>query len=376
MKPLVLQIVSSLNAGGAERFAIELTARLPEYGYRTKLIVLFTGGPLRELVRERNIHWVQMVDSTFSNRWSLMKRLRNMIHEDESRRPAIVHTNLFGADFWGALSQVGIPHTKRPVMISTAHNTDPDDSFARLMARRLVAPMFDRVVSVSDEVKQYTVKKLGVSPKRAMMINGMCLIQPGPRPHGPFHHPPRFVSVGRLVPQKGYETILRALADVPPPWHYTILGTGPLERDLKELAERLGIASRVEFAGVTMHVSELLQSSDLFFFPSRWEGLGSVALEAGWAGVPVLTSDIDPLRLVFPSAQRLPIDDVPTWTKAINAALATSDELLVSASKLAPTIVSRFHPDAVTKQYAELYDKLLKERDRRSDIRDPSASNL
>lgn len=362
MKPLVLQIIPTLFAGGAERFAIELASRLPDYGYRTKLVVLFDGGPLRELVRERDVHWVQLMDSTKSNRWTLMKRLSRMIHEDESRRPAIVHTHLFGPDFWTTLPEMEIPRTDRPILISTAHNIDPDDGMIRRLARRMVVPMFDRVVSVSDEVKRYTINKLGVSPKRALMIDGMCLLQPATRLSGPFHHPPKLVTVARLAPQKGIETVLRALADVPPPWQYMIVGAGPLERDLKELAERLGIASRVIFAGMVMNVPEILQSSDLFLFPSRWEGLGSAALEAGWAGVPVLTSDIDPLRSVFPDRQRLPIDDVPAWTRAIMSTLEDSNATLDHASKLSSKIISRFHPDVVVKQYAGVYDELLKNR--------------
>jgi glycosyltransferase involved in cell wall biosynthesis len=362
MQPFVLQVVSSLSPGGAERFVIELASRLPNYGYRTKLIVLFGSGPLQELVRERNLHWLQMGDSSGINRLTLIARLRRMIHEDVSRRPAIVHTHLFGADVWGAFSQWGVPRQARPRFVSTAHNVDTDDPVWRRLFRRAAVPVFDRVVSVSDEVKRYTIKTLGVSPTRAMTIDGMCLIQPPLRPQTGFHRPPRLVTVARLVPQKGIETALRALADVPPPWHYTILGAGPLERELKELSERLGIASRVEFAGVSMRIPEILPASDLFLFPSRWEGLGSAALEAAWAGVPVLVSDIDPLRSVFPAEQRIAIDDVPAWTRAIMSVLGDPNHSVISAAELAPSIAARFHPEIVAQKYAELYDELLKHK--------------
>jgi glycosyltransferase involved in cell wall biosynthesis len=363
MTPLVLQIIPSLSAGGAERFVIELASRLPAFGYRTKIIVLFEGGPLRAVLRERGLSWVQLMDSVHSNRWNLMHRLSGLIQEEEiARRPAIVHTHLFGADFWTAASQIGCSRRTRPALISTAHGLDIDDSLTRRMARRVIAPAFDRVVSVSDEVKKYMVKTLGVSLKRAMTIDGMCLFQPSVRSNHLLHEPPHFVTVSRLIPDKGIETTLRALASVPPPWRYTIVGEGPQERDLKELAERLGIASRVEFLGVTLDVSSVLQSADFFLFPSRSEGLGSAALEAAWAGVPVLTSDLDPLRSVFPSAQRLPIDNVSAWVGAIKLALANSSEMLASAAVLAPKIASRFHPDVVTEQYARLYGDMLRER--------------
>lgn len=340
---------------------IELASRLPAHGYRAKVVVLFEGGPLRGILRDRDIHWVQLSDSARIGRFHLIKRLAGLLQEEE-RRPAIVHTHLFGADFWTAVSQMGRLRHERPALISTAHGLDVDDTCIRRMARRLVAPMFDRVVSVSDEVKRYTQKTLGVSKKRAMMIDGMCLHQPAVHLRTSLHHPPQIVTVSRLIRDKGIETALRALATVTTPWRYTIVGEGPEERNLKELTERLGIASRVVFTGVVLDVSHILESADLFLFPSRSEGLGSAALEAGWAGVPVLTSDLDPLRSVFPPQQRLSIDDVSAWKKAIESALANPESLFASASALAPGIASRFHPDVVTAHYAQLYGELLKQR--------------
>lgn len=366
-RPLVLHVIPSLGIGGAERFVIELCARLPFHGFRTKLLVLFGDGPLRNDVRMRNLRWSQVVPSHATNRFTVIRRLERKIFTDVHRRPAIVHTHLFGADFWTLparalhaperiMAERGVPY---PHFISTAHNIDREDSFLRHLARRVAVRGYERVVSVSDAVNEYVIRDLGVPERRAKMIDGMCLLDMPELPPAPFHDPPRFITVARLVPQKGIETALRALAPVEEPWQYTIVGGGPLERDLTELAESLGIASRVRFVGASLDVPKFLRESDVFLFPSRWEGLGSAVIEAASIGLPVLASDIPALTSVFPASQRLPADRPDAWTKAIRGILRDPERAQASARRLMPGIRSRFHADTVVAQYARLYQELV-----------------
>lgn len=366
-RPLVLHVIPSLGIGGAERFVIELCDRLPYHGFRTKLLVLFGDGPLRNDVRMRNLRWSQVAPSVQTNRFTFLRHLERKIFTDVERRPAIVHTHLFGADFWVLMARMfhaperivgerGVPY---PRFISTAHNIDHEDSVARRLARRVAVRGYERIVSVSDAVRDYAIRDLGVPNKRIMTIDGMNFLEVPERASVPFHDPPRLITVARLVPQKGIETTLRALAQVEPPWQYTIVGGGPLERDLTELAESLGIASRVHFVGASLDVPTFLQESDAFLFPSRWEGLGSAVIEAASIGLPVLASDIPALASVFPASQRLPIDDPGAWTKAIRALLRDPARAQASAQRLMPGIRSRFHPNAIVAQYAQVYRELL-----------------
>lgn len=364
MDPLVLQVIPTLGMGGAERFVIELCARLPAHGFRTRLVVLFDRGPLWQDVRERNLRWVQAVPSHATGRLHLISRLRRMIYSEADRCPVIVHTHLFGSDVWTmaarSVERMMHPGAKQPIFISTAHNIDHEDGSLRRRVRQWAVRKYDRVIGVSEDVRRYAIEDLGVSTSRASAIDGMVFLSSS-RPPVPFQDPPRLLTVARLVPQKGIETALRALSNVPPPWKYDIVGDGPLLRDLKELAERLGIASRVRFLGVRNDVPERLADADLFLFPSRWEGLGSAALEAAAAGLPALVSDLPSLQSAFPASQRLPIGDAGAWSKAIRAVLRSPDQVLESARRRAPLIAERFDPNRIVKQYAEAYKTLLRE---------------
>lgn len=104
----------------------------------------------------------------------------------------------------------------------------------------------------------------------------------------------RLVTIGRLIPRKGYDDLLAAIAmtgrsDL----RLDLVGDGPLAPALRALATRLGIAERVCFRG-TVGESEkwrLLSSADCFVSASLYEGFGIVFLEAMSAGLPIIATD-------------------------------------------------------------------------------------
>ncbi|MCG5434122.1 glycosyltransferase family 4 protein [Mycobacterium sp. MYCO198283] len=103
----------------------------------------------------------------------------------------------------------------------------------------------------------------------------------------------RVVFVGRLHPQKGVDTAVRALPMLPGVT-LVLAGDGPDRAELARLAQRLGVADRVEFLGFVPHdrVPQLLADADLFVMPSQYEELGTAIVEAMASGVPVVASNI------------------------------------------------------------------------------------
>lgn len=99
--------------------------------------------------------------------------------------------------------------------------------------------------------------------------------------------------VGRLHFQKNQDFILRVFAELvktKSQARLVLIGQGDDEAMLKALADELGVADKVIFAGVQKNVSEWLSAFDLFFFPSKFEGLPLAPFEAQANGLPVLVS--------------------------------------------------------------------------------------
>ena len=102
----------------------------------------------------------------------------------------------------------------------------------------------------------------------------------------------RLLSVGALVPHKGHRVLLDALARSGGTAHLKIVGVGPLRKELQDLVDHYELGDRVELLGDFAGIDSDLAWADLLVHPSITEGLGTAVLEAMWAGLPVLASNV------------------------------------------------------------------------------------
>src|SRR5207245_545453 len=110
----------------------------------------------------------------------------------------------------------------------------------------------------------------------------------------------RVISVGRLLARKGYDQLIRAVAQVARsyrPAHLVLVGTGPEEHGLHVLAAELGISSLVTFAGNVPRADlpNLLHSAEVFCYPTRWDSVPVAILEAMACGLPTVVSAVGAL---------------------------------------------------------------------------------
>lgn len=100
------------------------------------------------------------------------------------------------------------------------------------------------------------------------------------------------IVVGDLNKNKNVGTIIRALSLAEKNIHIMICGLGPLDKELKELAEKTGVSDRCHFLGFRTDVKELYKISDMFVFASQREGLPRSTMEAMLAELPCVVSNI------------------------------------------------------------------------------------
>ncbi|ELW0044772.1 CDP-glycerol glycerophosphotransferase family protein [Staphylococcus pseudintermedius] len=112
----------------------------------------------------------------------------------------------------------------------------------------------------------------------------------------------KIVSVGRLSPEKGFDLLIKAVAELAPKYPQLklyILGDGPLKGTLKSLVEQLGIQNHVYFLGQRRNPFFIVKRADVFALTSHYEGQSMVILEALTVGTHVLASDIIANRYVL-----------------------------------------------------------------------------
>jgi len=178
-----------------------------------------------------------------------------------------------------------------------------------LLEKRYLKYDFDGYVAVSNFTKKKLIDKVGVQPDSIEVVyNGIDPAIYRPAEEEKFSEP-TVLTICRLVGYKRVQDLMRAIALLKseyPDIRLKIIGTGPMEASLKELAVELQMNGHVEFLGKiagTHELAEILQKSHVFALPSVAEGFGMVVVEAMACGVPFVASRIAPIEEVTDDGQ-------------------------------------------------------------------------
>jgi len=271
-------------------------------------------------------------------------------------RPDVVHA--YGGPGGVLLvRRLGVP------LVYTAHHTY-HQAHGRGDARRALAPLEARAYRRAAMVLPVSRSTADAVHAMGVPSSHIEVMPPGidvPDAEVPKHEPARILFVGRLEEHKGVLdalALMRAVLEVHPDGRGVMIGVGPLANAVRE---RVGSDARFELRGAvdraTLH-DEYARAS-LVVMPSRYEGLGLVALEAQSAGTPVVGYDVDGLRDAAPEG------GVLVRVGDVQALRAATLDLVNDASRLAELgargrdFVRRRHSwDAVADRLLELYQQL------------------
>ncbi|HEV7838328.1 MAG TPA: glycosyltransferase [Gemmatimonadaceae bacterium] len=304
------------------------------------------------------------VASSWSAKLALVGFLgSDFVHSVRARRnfdPQVVH-----AHWWFPNGVVGawLGRLAHVPLVTTLHGTDV--RLARTVG--VAKPMFAHVLkhsaavtAVSHWLKDEAEALVpSVHPIVAPMPVATDLFAPGSSRDGQ-----RLLFVGRLMPQKGVEHLLHALALMKSQASLDIVGDGPGRSSLGELAQQLGVSSRIRWHGQLSHsaLPPLYQRAAAVVVPSVDEGLGLVAVEALLCETPVVAFDSGGLRDVI-QHNKTGVLVKPGDRAALAGAL---DDLLARdgrGSELGRAgrlyALSAFAPESAARRYAGIYRQVL-----------------
>jgi glycosyltransferase involved in cell wall biosynthesis len=161
------------------------------------------------------------------------------------------------------------------------------------VAEGIAAPFTSRIITVSDHDRELALRKgVGRSAQIATIHYGIPAISESLR-GAPEREPPGIIMVARFDRQKDHATLFRALANVRTrQWTLELVGDGPAESEMRQLAQQLGIADRVQFSGLRSDVADRLARAQIFALMSNYEGFPISILEGMRAGLPVIASNV------------------------------------------------------------------------------------
>ncbi len=276
-------------------------------------------------------------------------------------RPVLLHTHLVHADFHGLLAG---RLARVPVLASTKHGFNPfraRRSFAA--ADRTVGRLVDLHIAISAGLARYLAQTEGFAESSFEVVH--YGIEPGPEPEPYAGDAPRLVVVGRLVPIKGHDTLLRAIARAArevPGLELEVAGAGPLEAELRSQAAALGLDGSVRFLGQVPGASAVMERASVVLVPSLGEGFGMVALEAMERGRAVVASAVGGLPEIVVAGETgllVPPGDAAALAAAVVELAGDPDRARAFGAAGRTRALESFSQERCTARTDELYSEAL-----------------
>jgi len=273
-------------------------------------------------------------------------------------QPDLIHFHI------GPLLDDGFKHLLESSLpcVLTLHSVIQPDFFAHVQEKRFIIDLVNRVgyiVCVSEAVATALNQFTGLKAPLEVIPNGIPVEIPVPR----YRRKDRqLLFAGRLWRSKGLDILIRALAalkDI----RLLIAGDGPEHDRLLHMAQQLK-GSDIELLGniAPIQLQRLMLESTALVVPSRFEGLGLVALEAMSCGCPVIASDVGGLKEIIVDGQNgllVPPEDPDSLAKAIQILLGNRGLQKTFSECGLQHVRTNYTIDKMTAAYVNVYRRLL-----------------
>ncbi len=296
----ILVVMHDFSGGGTERIAVRLANEWSRRGRDVRIFCGTEDGPTRDLVAAHVD--VREADPTLPR--SLFSRAelgRHLREEALQWGPDIIFgTGNFHLPVLAAYNAAGGSAAKTVCKLSNPLRLKGSIRLAaplHSLGLRLLTKDIDALVAMSPTLREEALgvlKRPDVLMAPEPILGGMSAVQPQGQQEKA--DAPLVLCAGRLERQKNFPLALKTFAALPRSLgaRLVILGEGSQRQPLERLAQRLGIADRIDMPGHVPDVSKWLQRATVFLSTSNYEGYPAVLIEAIAARVPVVTTDCSP----------------------------------------------------------------------------------
>jgi glycosyltransferase involved in cell wall biosynthesis len=293
----------------------------------------------------------------------------------KKRNIHVVRTHKYRASLYGRISAF-LAHI--PVVLSSIHgNYRKDLRLERKIANKILARVTDRIIAVSESIKQDILKYDNIESSKVLVIrNGVDISKFDPERK--FHDIRREFAIsendiiigfiGRLVPAKGLEYLIDAFLHLEKEQKNIklfITGEGSILDNLKGRSQRDSINKRIIFTGKRYDIPDILSGIDIFVMPSLAEGLPNSLLEAMAMGKPIIATSVGGIPEVIKNEINgilVSPRDLEGLVTAIKKLIANKNYASEIGKRARNYVIENLSIQATTRKWESLYISLLKEK--------------
>lgn len=325
----IAHLIDSLVLGGAQKLLLLFAQEAKSRGIKVTVIILNPKESNEAIVAELeslSVHVVFLTIYKLYDPTAIPKLLKVLRRE----KVEILQTHLRHSNILGMLAGMiaGIP------VVATLHSTHAQQN-GRLYHLRFLAEQYilrfgaHRVIAVGRMIEEINRDRLVGKVMDVVPNPVQCLSSPSKEELRLIRQeiagdPSRFLilTVGRLKPEKGFQDLLPAFAQVRekhPSAMLVVVGAGEMLDELNAQAVALDLADDVRFTGIRNDVQKLMSASDIYVSSSYREGLSLAMLEAMAAGLPILATKVGDAEFLLNEGRGLMISprDIPALVKGM-----------------------------------------------------------
>ncbi len=288
MKKRILFIIPSLKAGGAERVISFLVSKLDKSEFECVLIVLG--------FQKDTVYNVQNLRVTYLNKPRLIRSIPSIIKAILNIKPQIVfssigHVNILMGVFTFFFRKIKFIAREASVITTiNQYGGRPKNVPSKVI--KILYSRFSKIVCQSNDMRNDFIENFKLPPNKLVVINNP-ITKIYKEQDSVFVKENKvdvkFITVGRLCKEKGYERILKGLSKIKNySFQYLIIGSGELAPNIRVLAKKFNIEEKISYIPFTDKVLEYLAGSDFFIQGSYVEGFPNALLESYSVGTPAI----------------------------------------------------------------------------------------
>lgn len=351
----IVFIIPSLRAGGAERVMSFLAENTNQDKFESRLLVVGS--------EKDKSYKIEDIPVVFFEKERVRDGIFSIFKYLLSFKPDIVISAMAHVNNAMALLSVFFPKTKfvgRETIVRTGvlnySNTQYKPGILAKLMQGIQKSKLDAVICQSNDMKKDLLQNFDYPKEKLFVLNNPITHKFGLGNRTITGVTKQYITVGRLVKQKGYLRILKALAQLDIPYHYTIIGSGDEKDVIFNYIESQNLAENITHVPFTDDVQRYLAKSDLYLQGSYVEGFPNALLESCAVGTPVLAFDaLGGINEIIQDGINgfVAKDENDFFTKLKLASTKNWD-----AKKVNHSVTSRYSEDIILRKYEAFFSKI------------------
>lgn len=365
----ILRIVIGLNQGGVQQAVLNLSRNIDRTKFNLTVCAIENGGLIANEIKESGVNVIVL-----GFKRQPIRTILGLIKVIKANKIDIVHASSYHPSLYGRISAI---ISRVPIIMSYEHVIFDHFRPSRAFFNRILNCFTDAYTPVSKAVSDQVIQWYGYPKNKVYVLyNGVDTTKFSPislnalaskNKLGISQRALVISMICRLDLSKGHKYFFEAITKLKKKQNIQciVVGTGPHEASIIDLAKAYGLDKSIKFLGVRRDIDVCMNATDIFCFPTLQEGFSNVLLEAMSSACPVITSDFPSnLEVIKHRKNGLVVEmkNAGELAKAIQEYIDSPSlrkKMSVAARK---TIEKSFSVKAYSNRAEYIYHKLWSER--------------